>query len=111
MGDTLKKQIIRTIALATKCDGLKRNRIIVVTSSGIISGKILGEDDVAPEKLFFAELLGEVTDQYGADNVDGNDGYLHLTDARIRLGNGADVNIGNIVIFYDQIAGISIGDF
>jgi hypothetical protein len=111
VGDTLKKQIIRTIALATKSDGLKMNRIIIVTSAGIISGKILDEGDAALEKLFFAELLREVADQYGVDNVDGNDGHLHLTDARIRLGNGADVNIGNIVIFYDQIAGISIGDF
>lgn len=111
MGDTLKKQIIRTIALATKSDGLKKNRIIIVTSAGIISGKILDEGDAALEKLFFAEFLREVADQYGVDNVDGNDRYLHLTDARIRLGNGADVNIGNIVIFYDQIAGISIGDF
>lgn len=59
MGDTMKKQIIRTIALATKSDGLKMNRIIIVTSAGIISGKILDEGDAALENYSLRNFSGK----------------------------------------------------
>lgn len=107
--DTLKKQVIRTLAHATNSDILKTNSVILTTAAGIISGTLATESDEDIKTRFYSQLLDEVIDSYGPEKIVGNDGCLHLTAATIITGGNNRVNVGNILVFYDQIIGISIG--
>ncbi len=107
--DTLKKQVIRTLALATNSDALKTNSVILTTAAGIISGTLANRNDDDIKTKFYSQILNEVVESYGPEKIIGNDGCLHLTAATIITGSNNRVNVGDILVFYDQIIGVSIG--
>ncbi len=114
---SLKKDIIIKLSMIPLLQGMENNNIIVMTSAGTYTGKIISNEDDTPEiALPFVNMLSELADQYRQDNhidentlLDGNDGYLILKDVQLRT-NGPIINMPFVVLFFDQIVGISIGN-
>lgn len=116
MNTTLKKAVIRSLAGATGVEGLEDNKVVLATSMGLICGRpasevLLGEESAtSQEDVIYAALLKSAKTSFGSGDVVGNDGYLLLTDVTIKSPSGANFNVGNMVVFYDQIIGVSIGN-
>ena len=114
---SLKKDIILKLSMIPLLQGMENNNIIVMTSAGTYSGKVISNEDDASELAFpFANVISKLADQYRQDNhidkntlLDGNDGFLVLKDVQLRT-NGAIINMPFVVLFFDQIVGISIGN-
>lgn len=111
--ETLKKQIVRHFAAATNIKELRGNKVILVTALGLISGKLCDPKSIEEEisgASVMAALCDTVVEDYGPENIDSDDGFILLTDVTIRTGGNVNVNIGNLVVFYDQIIGVSFGN-
>ena len=114
---SLKKDIIINLSRVPFLQGMDNNNVIIMTSAGTYSGKLISnEDDDSEIALPFANALSELADRYRQDNhidkntlLDGNDGYLILKDVQLRT-NGPIINMPFVVLFFDQIVGISIGN-
>ena len=123
MSETLKKHIIRSFARATNLDGFDANKVILATAAGLISGKLSSTSAMTIEEMteecgslsrdsaekLYESLLTAARETY-KEEVEGSDGYILLTDAAIR-DKDCTYNVGNMVVFYDQIIGISLGKF
>lgn len=111
--NTLKKEIIKAFAGATDIDALRGNNIVLITATGMITGRLCDPDtpleDMSGAAILNA-LVEQVTDAYGPENIEGNDGYIQLTDVVIRASGNTTYNVGNLIVFYDQIIGVSLGN-
>lgn len=110
--ETLKKQIIRTFATVTDAEALKQSKVIITTALGLISGKMYNSEDVEQEDIgnrFVADFAEGIAKKYDLANIDGNDGFILLKDVTILTGSKNTFNIPNLIVFYDQIIGITIG--
>ena len=116
---TLKKTVIRTFA---DVSSQIRGNLLLGTPFGLISGRlsitslpmpevISGKATVEEAASVTAALLATAKSNYGDAPVNGNDGYLALVDVVIKSSSGTTFNIGSMVVFYDQIIGISLGKF
>lgn len=114
-----KKFLIHQLSSATTADILKNNDVILVTAAGIIQGKlsILEETEEVTTKAVFDEMLKGWSDDYRSTyNIDtdswlpGNDGAIALTDVTILYDNGKKAVLPYLVVFFDQIIGITFGD-
>lgn len=105
----LKDSFIFGMSLVPEMEGLKDNKVIIVTAAGIISGvpyaSVTEENGEDPSAIMFDTVLKKLKSE-----TSGSDGALHLTDAVMRDLSGNTVNIGNIVIFHDQIIGVTLGN-
>lgn len=111
--ESIKRKLIKVLATAYDTDMLRWNKVVLVTPFGVISGKPepAGEEyeDLSTTAVI-SELCDKVVDDYGAENVDGNDGFIFMTDVTIHSSNKATFNVANLVVFYDQIIGITLGN-
>lgn len=110
--ETLKKQIIRILSGATTVEGLENNKVIIVTAMGMIIGTPYIEENYDESDLNHHAVpivVKETADAYGTENIDGNDGFIMLSDVTIKNGVNNVTNVPSLVVFYDQIIGITIG--
>lgn len=107
-----KKAIIRSLACVSLTESGRDEDVILLTAAGLLSGHVPKEGS---DPMDYAELLHKLSEQYKKDQaidpdarLPGDDGYFVLSDAR--LINGANtLSLGNFVVFYDQIIGITYG--
>lgn len=109
---TLKKQIILGLAKAPDLDALKGNTLILVTPLGVISGSLCDENSVGKDvagEAFLLALTKKLAEGFGKENIEGNDGYLLLSDVKVQTGGNVTYNLPHLVVFYDQIIGVTLG--
>ena len=113
--------LIESLAKAANINGIDQNQVILTTAIGLISGKLASVSPITADELLeekgnisqdktaklYEMFLTSVNETY-EDEVEGNDGYILLTDVSIRTQNNT-INLGTHVVFFDQIIGISIG--
>lgn len=112
----IKNEIIRAFATASNENELEETKVILYTSAGIIYGKMVmdGVDlhqtnhqrDVSS---FYTGLLNAVHGKVDDGQLNDCESYIYLTDATIKPSIGPLTTVGNIVVFCDQIVGVSIG--
>lgn len=110
--NSLKKQIIQTIAGATMVEGLTGNSVIVLTAAGVISGRLAmtdPSDQISQPQDIIPALVKNVVADNNPETVSGNDGFLVLEHASVRNVSGQCTNVDSLVLFYDQIIGITLG--
>ena len=110
---TLKKTIIMGLATATELEALRDNKLILVTPFGVVSGYACDKENVNQDEVgasLLTALTEKMVDDFGKENIDGNDGYLILSDVTIRAAGNMTYNIPNLIVFYDQIIGATIGN-
>ena len=110
--NSLKKQIIQTIAGATTVEGLTKNSVIILTAAGVISGQLCAEppsDQISCPQDVIPALVESVAKSNAPDAVHGNDGALVLEQVSIRNASGQTVKVSSLAVFYDQIIGITRG--
>lgn len=105
--ESLKKRVIRTMAAAPQTDLLKDNQVILTTAAGLIAGKMTEEDSQAHGDIVLSVMLEKITESY-ENEIEGNDGYLLLSDVTVINGN-VRTNLPNMIVFYDQIIGVTLG--
>lgn len=111
-----KNEIIRAFATASNENELSGTKVILYTSAGIIYGNMMmdGVDlqqtyEQENVSAFYSGLLDAVHRKAGDGHLNDCDSYIYLTNASIKTPFGVASRIGNIVVFCDQIVGISIG--
>lgn len=112
---TLKKYLSIALAKSVDIDELAKNRLVILTAAGTIIGKLASDNDDKDQKLV-TELVGNIASNYAKEfNVDiskdlqDNDGYMTLVDARLLSSNGLVRDFKTLTVFFDQIIGITIG--
>lgn len=122
---SLKKDVIFNISNLSRLEELKSNQIILITALGIIKGELSEYEYLADDKkpdLDNSNFLDFVVDdtvknyrkEVGLPNnepLDGNDGVIVLKNVQIISGGNVGLNIGRLAVFFDQIIGISFGNF
>ena len=115
---SFKKELIHTFQALPKVEGLERNKLIVITATGMFIGNPIfkdNEEDTEAIKIMFSFINGVAEDYRKEHNIpadqplDGNDGCIALSDVSLITG-GSRYNIPTVAIFFDQIIGISWGD-
>ena len=107
MMDSLKKMIIRTLAVAPQTDMFANNQVVLTTAAGVIAGKIVEENSEKQGDLIFSTMLETIKEKYEAD-IEGNDGYMLLSDVTVINGN-TRTSFEHMIVFYDQIIGMTLG--
>ena len=110
---TLKKTIIRGLAVATGLEALRNNKLVLVTPIGVISGYLCDEDNLGQDatgEVLLSTITEKLTTDFGEDNIEGNDGYLLLSDVKVQTGANMTYNLPNLIVFYDQIIGVTLGN-
>lgn len=114
---SLKKNIIAHLISTTTIDELKNNKIIVSTPAGTYFGDYYPTPDAEDDALVsiadaVVGSLADITDNYLAetdiDSIDGNDGYFCLKNVELKHG-AASIKLPFVVLFFDQVVGISLG--
>lgn len=119
---SMKKSVILTFA---DISAQVENNLILMTPFGLICGKVSDAEVPTEEDLnkisglatveegaaVTATILNAARHNYGESPVVGTDGYLALTDVTVKSPSGKNFKIGNLVVFYDQIIGITLGNF
>lgn len=114
--NSLKKALITKMYALPLIDGFENNSIIVMTAAGTYTGKPISKTDDSSELSFqFAKIVSQVVDSYREENhlekdkpLDGNDGSLILKDVQLDA-NGKVISMPFVILFYDQITGITVG--
>lgn len=119
MKSTLKKDIIYNLALSTELEELKEKNIILLTGLGIIEGRLITEEDTADkdsQDMLMDTLVENISKKYrelheipGDVLIPGNDGCITLKEVSI-TSNGFHTELPYLVVFFDQIIGISVGN-
>lgn len=114
--NSLKKELITCFGVSTTMDSLKNNRLVLLTSVGVIIGTFVSHDDETNSEpvKFLDQISVDIACNYKQQNnidsktpLDGNDGFLSLKDVQIKSGNNT-LNFNFINIFFDQIIGVTI---
>lgn len=111
--NSLKKNIIKGLAFATDTEPLKGNKLILITPLGLVSGVLCDSDGTNPDPAgaqFLTILTEKIAEGYEAKDVQGNDGYLMLSNVTIKSGGNVSYNCNNLIVFYDQIIGVTLGN-
>lgn len=114
---SLKKEIIEKLALitGTQTDSSEKlnENIIVVTPAGVIEGHC-SASEIEAGKLGHA--IGYLVDEYIKNNgineddfPHDNDGYFILNDVTIHTSLSGSIKMPELVLFYDQVIGVSLG--
>lgn len=124
MSESLKKYLIRSIETSLTLDEFKSNKILLITSLGVIEGTPAFYDEEnefpnpdSPEfgkvvcyKLF-EEIAKNYKKEYSTDEnkaLDGNDGFLILENVKMKVDNTI-YEYPSLCVFFDQIIGVTIG--
>lgn len=112
----LKNEIIKAFATAANEKELDGIEVVLYTAAGIIYGKMVMDGADIPQtedqknvSFFYSNILNAVHNKVGEEQLNDCISYIYLTDAAIKTSLGTPSRIGNIVVFCDQIVGISIG--
>ena len=108
----LKKHLLQFFALATTTDELKGNYVQLITAAGRISGKMAPEDDKSLLAVFSEASLKNYYEEYDLEDepTSGLDGYIVLNDVTICSCSGSTTSMPQMIVFYDQIIGITLGE-
>lgn len=119
---SLKKSMIIAMASIPEVEGFETNNLILTTPAGLICGKLISEDETTDSNKmnnlmakvcnnFTEKYLKDISDSDSEPIIEGNDGYLFLQDVTIRsTSSNATSNLPFMIVFYDQIIGVSIGN-
>lgn len=113
---SIKNEIIRAFTTASNEKELEETKVILYTSAGIIYGKMVMDgvnlhqtNHQRNVSSFYTGLLNAVHGKTGDGQLNDCEAYIYLTNATIKPSTGIPIPVGNIVVFCDQIVGISIG--
>lgn len=116
---SLKKDIVMRFSFLPEVKGLEKNKIVIITSLGIITGRFPTDEeveDVNNSNAIFSKLSTTIVNDYKnelslseTDKLPGDEGFLYLVDVEIKS-PGNSYNLPFMIVFYDQIIGISIGN-
>lgn len=113
--ENLKKYIITEFAGMAFNSSTKSNRLILVTSTGIIIGDPAFDEETDSAISSLVNVSKDIANEYREENnlpdspLDGNDGFICLKNVTIKSPN-TTTNIPFLNVFFDQIIGISLGD-
>jgi len=115
---SLKKHIVRYLSVAPEIPELAGKEIVILTPMGIIIG-MLPPADIDSQVNYdgtklLCEIAAQLNESYKSEYditlpLEGDEGYIILTHARC-LTNNSVTNIESVLIFYDQIIGITFGN-
>lgn len=113
--ESLKKFLINSFAQMPCIEGMKDNKLLLVTAAGTIYGTLVTSvgDTVDTVNLLTSaseRMASTYCEKNGISHnffLDGNDGYIPLKDVTIRNGN-TESTMPFLCVFYDQIIGISL---
>lgn len=111
--ETLKKYV--TTEFASMAFNAKNDHLVLVTSAGIIMGDpaISEETDSATSSL--VDISKDIAGEYRKNNnipdspLDGNDGFICLKNVTVKSPHTTS-HFSFLIVFFDQIIGISIGN-
>lgn len=111
---SFKKCLINSLfSTVQDVDGFEANDVILATSSGIISGKLISESEfkeMKTSRCAIAHICQKFANEYSENNeLAENDGYLFLVDVKAISSDGKSISLPFVVVFQDQITGISFG--
>jgi len=117
---SMKKYLVMEFADAPNMD-LKSGKVgeaHFFTSFGVISGRSLDNPGEVSDKSTASELFAKhaaeiYQKEYCEENTGfapGNDGYVVLVDVTIRTITNQHYYMPSMVLFYDQIIGMTLGD-
>lgn len=113
---SLKKFLITALAHVTtmKEGGFNKDSIVIVTAAGVITGKQSIYDPNSKPSENQVTTIVEVADKeykknFTESTVAGNDGYLTVRGATLTMSSGVQYTFDNLVVFFDQIIGITVG--
>ena len=117
---SLKKNITLRFAELLESPELQNNKLILSTASGLICGRIPTEEELSSENSNDNALSNMCYQEYEVlkkqfqlsdeDSLPNDDGYLYLVDVQI-LSGARSVSLPFMVVFYNNINGVSIGQF
>ncbi len=124
---SLKKQIINEVYAFMATEALKGNYLILITAAGTILGKPVFDTEAQYEDLengrlndknavaLIFEMIDESKKQYkkyipDGSLLPGNDGYIMLKEVTVRANDGVRLNFPTMIVFYDQIIGVTFGN-
>lgn len=102
---SLKQEIISKLAILTSDELLQGTELALVTSCGLILGKINENEP------FIGSIINKITNEYRDKfgEIDTSDKFFILSDVTINSG-GTCQYLESTVVFYDQIIGVSLGN-
>lgn len=113
---SVKKALIRDLLKSCTFDELKSNQLILVTGAGVISGYPILNDATKAESAttLISEFCKSSLEKYKADfpteaSSKDADGFIILRDTTLRMASDYVVQMGEVVIFFDEIIAVSIG--
>lgn len=116
---SLKKVLIQKYSFLATTDELGNNNLILLTATGIISGKAIQdvpEDQDLSSDDVMSKISLEIAKQYRADNgigdgesLTGNDGFICLKDVQIISGTKT-INLPFLTVFYDEVIATTLGN-
>ena len=113
---SLKKTVILSMAKAREFEHLGENKLVLLTPMGIITGTMakLRDGEVSKSSELISHIAKSAKESYdekfgGDEPLDGNDGYIILENATTMPSDGRSYNFKQLVVFYDQIIGVTIG--
>lgn len=109
MSANLNKHLILSFANLTKLKDFDKNNLILLTPSGIISGKIVSDEEIK-ELKFFNDFTNESVNCFIEETQESDKypAFIKLKDVTFK--NGAfSYSVPFITVFLDQIVGVTIG--
>lgn len=120
---SLKDTLILGMATAPTIEAFQNNSLVLLTAAGTISGTMIENED--PKNIadtdpnaVSAFALGTIVkgckkafnkQEEVESEVIGNDGYLILKDVTVTNFSGVTTKMGALVVFFDQIIGVTLG--
>ena len=113
---SLKKWVAAHVAQSTVTDDSCNFRVNFITALGIITCTLFYEEDFNTSqkahvlKYYAEEQTNDYREQFihSDSNLNDDDGLLLVKDATIITSNKM-MDVGEMIIFYDQIIGITFG--
>lgn len=99
MNDDLKSSVIADVAIYSE---KSNSKLHVVTANGIFTGTLLPKN---PDKDKYAHILNFL--EYRKDHKDDNEKFMLLVDASLSTPTEASLNFPFVILFIDQIIGVS----
>lgn len=114
---SLKKYVLRQLEAWQASPDFEQNRIILVTSFGMIHGDCVRkfvEGDEVTERNAVHAIVDTAAKKFreGHDNVEvtpGNDGYIYLKNVAIKDSKcDGEIHLPELVVFLDQIIAVTL---
>lgn len=114
--ESLKKYVIKMLAFSTELKDADQTCLTFVTSIGLITGRIVNDEasEIVSADTYLSKKVYKFREDYIKEyEMDEaplmeDDGVLVLKDVQIS-NNGFIAKMQELVIFYDQIIGVTMG--